>query len=300
MNKRKLVRTAVCFLLVAGLTAEAAPGPLKASGPDVTLEAVLAKAQSYCQRLDGAALDFTCREEVKEKTNTRSQPQGISMQNMPTFVSSKPGALRVAPPPAESFLDTTYLYDYQYTRNSAGMKQRRDLLKKGGDDLEEYDTRVKTLHFAFADIFFGPSRLLSQTAADTHVYTLLKTEKIKGQPAAVIVCAPKDIGGERVLSGKAWVRITDGAVLKIEWDPTTLAGWKEVLVVADRFKMKPQIKSVTEFRVEQNGLRFPSQYVTEEAYDGGGANIFTRSVTSAKYEDYKFTTVEIPTEVIKQ
>lgn len=299
MNKRKFVRTAVCFLLVAGLTAEAAPGPRKAAGPDVTLEAVLAKAQSYCRRLDGAALDFTCREAVKEKTNTRSQPQGISMQNMPTFVSSKPGALRVTPPPAESFYDTTYLYDYQYTRNSTGMKQRRDLLKKAGDDLEEFETRVKTIHFAFADVCFGPSRLLGQTAADTHVYTLMKTEKIKGQPAAVIDCAAKETGGERVLSGIAWVRIEDGSVLKIEWDPTTFGGWKEVLAVADRFKMKPQIKSVTEFRVEQNGLRFPSQYVTEEVYNGGGANLFTRAITSAKYDDYKFTTVEIPAEVIK-
>ena len=37
--------------------------------------------------------------------------------------------------------------------------------------------------------------------------------------------------------------------------------------------------------------------MTEEVYSGGGANIFTRAVVTAKYKDYKFFTVETPTEV---
>ena len=62
------------------------------------------------------------------------------------------------------------------------------------------DTRIETLHFKFAEIFFGPSVLLGSDAADGHIYRLIKTEKIKGQPAAVIDCGPRGIGGERPLS----------------------------------------------------------------------------------------------------
>ncbi len=67
--------------------------------------------------------------------------------------------------------------------------------------------------------------------------------------------------------------------------------------MADKFKMKPKIKSETEFGVERNGIRFPSLDLTEEAYTSGGQSIYTRSIITAKYIDYKFFTVETASEI---
>ncbi|MDD8026679.1 MAG: hypothetical protein PHI34_09190 [Acidobacteriota bacterium] len=293
MKTRTRLLTVALFSLLAGPLSASAAGAQKAE----SLDAVLEKARAYCRRLDRAALDFVCREEVTEKINGLGRPVGITIQNMPTNVTNNPGALHVQAPPPESFVTTTYLYDYQYVRKVSDVRERRDLIKKDGEDIQEADTRVKTLHFKFAEVFFGPSVLLGANASAGHIYKLAKTDKVEGQPVAVINCGPRGIGGERPLSGKAWVRIADGAVLKIEWDPETFGSYREVLEVAKKFKMKPKIKSGTEFGVERNGLRFPSLDVTEEVYSGGGSSIFTRAIITAKYKDYKFFTVETETDI---
>jgi hypothetical protein len=275
----------------------AAAGP--AAQKDDSLEAILDKARVYCRHLDRAALDFVCREEVKEKTNSLPQPASITMSWQSSNQKLAGSRMSVQAPPPESFSTTTYVYDYQYVRKVSDVRERRDLIKKNGEDIVKADTRIETLHFKFAEVFFGPSLLLGQAVADGHVYRLLKTEKVKGDRAAVIDCASRAMGAAGGYGGKAWVRVSDGAVLKIEWDPTTFGGFFEVVAVAEKFKMKPKIKSETEFGVERNGLRFPSLDVTEEAYSGGGSLIFTRSIITAKYLDYKFFTVETSTEIIK-
>jgi hypothetical protein len=293
MKRTNRLLAIVLFSALAAPLIGAAAGAQKAE----SLDAVLEKARAYCRRLDQAALDFTCQEEVKEQINAFGRPQGPTIRTLGTNQMAGASVMNVQPAPPESFITTTYLYDYQYIRKASDVRERRDLLKRNGEDIQESDTRIKTLHFKFADIFFGPSVLLGTDAAAKHIYRLIETEKIKGQPAAVIDCGPRGIGGERPLSGKAWVRLADGAVLKIEWDPETFGRYSEVLAVADKFKMKPKIKSVTEFGAERNGLRFPSLDVTEEVYKGGGASIFTRAVVTAKYTDYKFFTVETATEI---
>jgi len=286
----------VCFVL-ACILADAAPLIQKDASEDASIEAMLVKARAYCRRLDRAALDFVCREEVKEKTNAMPRPASATMFIQTTNNSLSSGVVRVQPAPPESFSTTTYLYDYQYVRKGTDVRERRDLVKKDGEDVVKADTRIETLHFKFAEVLFGPSLLLGQEAAEGHVYRLLKTEKVKGEKAAVIDCASRAMGAAGGYGGKAWVRITDGAVLKIEWDPTTFGGFFEVIAVADKFKMKPKIKSETEFGVERNGIRFPSLDLTEEAYTAGGQSIYTRSIITAKYFDYKFFTVETASEI---
>jgi hypothetical protein len=291
MKTRNRLLGVVLFSLLAGPLTAAAPMDQKAESIDSLLE----KARAYCRLLDRAALDFVCREEVKEKVNAAGRPVGPA----PLMSARLAGGRSLVLNQSESFVTTTYLYDYQYVRKVSDVRERRDLIKRDGEDVQKSDTRIETSHFKFAEIFFGPSVLLGADAAAGHIYHLVKTEKIKGQPVAVIDCGPRGIGGERPLSGKAWVRIADGAVLRIEWDPETFGSYKEVLAVAEKFKMSPKIKSVTEFGVERSGLRFPSLDVTEEVYSGGGVNIFTRAVVTAKYTGYKFFTVETQTEVRK-
>ncbi len=186
--------TIAMFFVLAGILAEAAPGLQKVAAEDASLEAMMLKARAYCRRLDRAALDFVCREEIKEKTNAMSRPPTITMIVQSTNNRLNAGSVRVQPPPPESFSTTTYLYDYQYVRKASDVRERRDLVTKDGEDIVKADTRIETLHFKFAEVLFGPSLLLGQDAAEGHVYRLLKTEKVKGEKAAVIDCASRAMG----------------------------------------------------------------------------------------------------------
>jgi hypothetical protein len=67
-------KTLVAFCLWAGLVAAGPAGSYRPAGQaEGPLDTFLAKAGKYCQRLDKAALDFVCREEVKERTNSSAK-----------------------------------------------------------------------------------------------------------------------------------------------------------------------------------------------------------------------------------
>ncbi|MDH4271133.1 MAG: hypothetical protein OEW18_04065 [Candidatus Aminicenantes bacterium] len=263
---------------------------------DKTLDSILDKAGKYCLRLDKAALDFVCREEVKERANILREPVGTTV--LPQIDPSVPykGGMGIKPPPPADFRTTTYVYDYQFIRKGGDVKERRNLMRKDGEEVTRKDARIETRHFKFRDILFGPSLLLGETEAGDHVYNVLKKDKVKGQETAVIACEARPESAGRVLTGRAWVRLTDGAVLRISWDPESFSGYQDVLAVAKELGMSPAIKSETEFGVERNGLRFPSLDKTEEIYKSGTMT-FTRSITTIKYAAYKFFTVETAYEI---
>jgi hypothetical protein len=293
VKRRALAALCVWVGIVAFAMARTFGPSAQADNP---LNSVLEKARKYCQRLDKAALDFVCREEVKERANVLKAPGGTSVIPGVTGYATDSGRLTTVAAPPEEFKTTTYVYDYQFIRKGGDVKERRDLMKKDGEEVKREDARIETRHFKFRDILFGPSLLVGEAAAADHVYELLKKEKIKGQEADVVACEARPESAGRVLTGRAWVRRTDGAVLRISWDPESFAGYQDVLAVAKELKMSPAIKSETEFGVERNGLRFPSLDKTDEVYREGTMN-FTRSYTTVKYTDYKFFTVETTYEI---
>jgi hypothetical protein len=97
--------------------------------------------------------------------------------------------------------------------------------------------------------------------------------------------------------GKAWIRESDGSVLKIEWDQSTLGGFKRIEERARSYKAEPRMTSTTEYGFEKNGLRFPSLDSTEEAYLMAGKEPFIRAKTVIRYKNYRFFTVETKAEI---
>jgi hypothetical protein len=285
------------FIFLLGAMMSFAPStatPPRQSQEEAKLAGILQKAQEYCRRLDRAALDFVCREDVEEEVNKASGPTATTVSAPPPVVMGG-GRMLAAPAPVDSFNTTSYLYDYQFIRKGTEVTERRDLLEKSGKKVNKADAAPETRHFKFRDILFGASQLLGESATARHDYKIAKDDKIKGEAVIIITCLPKAEFAGKILSGRAWVRAKDGAVLKIEWDPESFGSYSEVLVVAEKFHMAPAIKSFTEFAMEKNGVRFPSLDVTEEAYSGGGSSKFIRSTTTVKYKSYKFFTVETET-----
>lgn len=114
-----------------------------------------------------------------------------------------------------------------------------------------------------------------------------------GEPVLVVDVRPK---GQETSSlyGRAWVRRWDGAVLKVEWEPVSIANYEAVEKIAGAIRAKPRLQFSSEYGVEKNGLRFPSSYEVVEAYRLPKGTI-TASRTSVVYKDYKFFEVKVTT-----
>jgi hypothetical protein len=85
---------------------------------------------------------------------------------------------------------------------------------------------------------------------------------------------------------------SDFSVLKIEWNQESVGNFEITEEIARRYKSKPQMTLVSEYKVEKNGIRFPSRYFIEEAYIGKKGKKFIRSEATVIYRDYEFFTVE--------
>jgi hypothetical protein len=268
--------------------AAAAPQAPQSPAAD-KLAVILQKARDYCLRLDKAALDFVCQEQVEEEVNQASRPSvSAPAAPMPGYF----GGRVVQPARVDNFSKTMLVYDYQFIRKGSEVKERRDLLEKNGDKLSKTDAAPETKHFKFRDILSGASGLLGAGAGLRYEYKLAGEDKIRGEAVANIDCVSSPALSGRQLAGRAVVRVKDGAVLRIDWDPRSFGSYHEVQAVADLYGMKPKVQSFTEYGIEKNGVRFPTYDFTEEAYSGGGKITFVRSTTQVKYKSYKFFTVE--------
>lgn len=275
-----------------------------AGGDDFKRDDALKAARTYCRRLEQAALDFVCREEVIEVIKSgRDDLQGIRIavtrdyggaDERPSMAVDKP----LVDGPAPETKKTLFTYDYQFVRRDGKVTEKRELLKKNGRVPRPEDRTASTEAFKFSDILMSPIQLLDERFQDFYDYRLAGTEKAAGTPAWVLDVAPRNRLLGPYLGGKIWLAKKGGAVLKIEWDPRTFEHYESIVLRAKGFNAEPRVVSLTEFGFEKNGLRFPSRDSTEEAYlVGSDRTKFVRASTTVVYKGYKFFTVETRTDI---
>ena len=142
----------------------------------------------------------------------------------------------------------------------------------------------------------GPVALFGTRFQPNYVYSVVGDEKIKKRKAVIIEAVPRPGAPETTsLYGKAWLDAETADIIKIEWNEECVVGRNVVEERGRKFKRKPRIRLCSEFKVEKNGLRFPSRLYIEEAYvrSSGRGRAFIRSKTTVTYEDFKFFTVEV-------
>jgi len=277
------------------LSIGAPPGVLpevEAISPDSTGTGALAPADSlmrstaaYCRRLQGAALRFSCREEVRERQSKFFQPQAkILLDTAPEDRG------RTATRGGEQLRE--WIYDYLLIRRGGGFQESRTLLEEDGKTRHVENARLDTARFEHSNVILGPVGLLGDDAQRIHYYRVVKEMEMEGEPTVILDARPK---GENPSSlfGKAWVRIRDGAVLKIEWEPTSIGNYRKIEEFSHAINAHPKIMFLSEYAFEKNGLRFPSAYRVVESYLGiASAAKLTLSRTDVVYKDYKFFLVE--------
>ena len=263
------------------------PGSLarQATGDGQKLTELLERAKVYCLKLEGAALDFTCLEQIQEKTYRLSD-------NRPDTIIDSYGRLGFtykapeAPPVSHK-----YVYDYQFVRKGDRKIERRTLIGEDGRKKKENDAALETTNVRVENALFGPIGLVGRDAQAQHDYKIVGVEILAGTRVTIIEAVPKVLHDSRHCFGRLWLREDEGSVVKISWDQASVGNFQIIQDRARELHAEPQLTSVTEYGLEKNGLRFPSKDTTEEAYLKPGEK-YVRSMTTILYTDYKFFTVE--------
>ncbi len=242
-------------------------------------ESLLRSAAAYCRRLQGAALFFICREEVGERVSKvlLSKVDGATLRESLMFYEG-----------GDRYRHWTY--DYQLIRRQGQFQETRILLRENGEHRHIENAQLGTERFWHSNVILGPVGLLGEESQKIHWYRVIKELDMEGEPAIVLDVNPKG-ESQASLYGKAWVRIRDGAVLKIEWTPASMGNYDKIEMFAQMFHAKPLIAFASEYAFEKNGLRFPSSYSVEEAYLAGERRL-SLSKTDVVYKDYKFFQVQ--------
>jgi hypothetical protein len=226
------------------------------------LAAILEKAAAYCQRLDRAALDFVCLEEVTE----------LSVHFTPKT--------------------DVYLYDYQFVRKDQEVAETRKLIAVNGKKTKIRDSALMTVMLQYRNVLFGPVGLLGESWQGMFDYALIGEETIDKDKAVVIEAKPKAALSEPHCYGRVWIKEDDGSVLKILWDQRSLGNFKAIEDWAKAHQAEPRITAYSEYGVEKNGLRFPSRNFSESVTVTKDKLEIVNARMSAVYKDYKFFTVE--------
>jgi hypothetical protein len=288
MNKliTRLLLLFVILILFQYIPSQEKP---KIASDKVKLAAILKKTREYCAKLENAAFYFVCLEEVTEKIRT---PKGFVQ--VPTavnvrYLESSTRRLKRT----EKTKVNTFLYEYQLIRKEGQDEETRILLKKNGKESYQKDAKLEISQFQYEKLIFGPSGLLSEYWQRYHDYEIIKEEILNGEKVIVIEAIPKASLKENYPFGKIWVRESDFAILKIEWDEKSLENLQIIKERAEKNRAEPQITIISEFGFEKNKIRFPSRFTFEEAYLDPLGEKFIRLEITVVYEDYKFFTVDV-------
>jgi hypothetical protein len=226
------------------------------------LAAILKKTGEYCQRLDRAALDFICLEDVTEMTRSLT-------------------------PHTDH-----YIYDYQFIRKNEETREKRNLVEVNGKKAAVKDSPLNTVAFQYKNVLFGPVGLLSHDWQAYYDYRLAGEEIFNNKKAVVIEATPNAFLTTPHPYGKIWINEEGGSVLKIVWDQKSLGNFQSAREWAEIHDAEPQITAFSEYGIEKNGLRFPSRSYTENAFIDKDKRVTINSSMLIIYRDYKFFTVE--------
>jgi len=259
--------------------------PSLGQAEEIRLPAILNKAIRYCRKLEKAALDFVCLEEISEKIDYSREREDEIYVPLHAGIHTQ---IKIAKRKQEN----TYLYDFQFTRKGELKRENRTLLEKNGKKAKEQDAPLETSVFQVRNVLFGPLGLLSENMQGYYDYQFVREEEVQGEKVAVIDATPKKTLTGSHGFGRIWINEADGSALKIEWKPESLPDFENLKARAKKYQSEISLTLITEYGFEKNGIRFPSRDTSEEAYVKPDGIKFVRSRTSVVYRDYKFFTVE--------
>ncbi len=252
------------------------------------LAKILEATGDYCERLKNLALYFVCQENINEKT----------YEFRKTFVLRRlAGDFRsVEDLKVDKTEKTSYVYDYQMIKKGQELKEKRILLEENGRKRNEEDVELKTLRMSAKYLVFGPVGFLSKSWQPHFQYEILGIETVDGHPAIVIKASPNEVTAENYCFGRIWIDERDSSILRIEWEPESIANYKET-VASPIGDLKRKIAWTVMYGIVKNGIRFPSAQSIREVFTTMSGKEHIKYEAEYVYNRYKFFTVETDVQI---
>jgi hypothetical protein len=261
---------------------------VKESARQAQLAKILEATGDYCERLENLALYFVCQENIKERT--------YAFRKM-FILRQLPGGFRpVEDLKVDKIEKKSYVYDYQMIKKGPDLKEKRILLEENGKKTHEEDVELKTLRLSAKYLVFGPVGFLSQFWQPHFRYEIVGTEKIDRRPAIVIKASPNEVTAENYCFGRIWIDEKDSSILQIEWEPESIANYKET-VASPIGDLKRKIAWTVMYGIVKNGIRFPSAQSIREVFVTMNGKEHIKYEAEYVYDRYKFFTVETDVQI---
>jgi len=249
------------------------------------------KISAYCNKLENSALDFTCRERIKETLGSNRERAILVLEVEDPF-HPRIGTGGVFLSLGDAIREEhSFLYDYQLIRKDDQIQERRRLTDEKGQDLPDDKPYPRTHRFYINKPVFAAIGLFGRNAQSRYQYQLLGEERTNGRPAYVVEIKPLHPISGKTSYGKAWIDRQDASVLKMDIDAESLSGYERIAADYISRGVAPDISIEVIYGFEKNGLRFPSQINLKEAYSDPKQGRIRMSQLLVDYDKYKFFTV---------
>jgi len=245
----------------------------------------------YCDKLEKTALDFTCRERIKETLGSNRE-RALSDLEVEDPFHPRYGTGGVLLSLREAIREEhSFFFDYQLIRKDDQIQEQRRSTDEKGRDLPEDKPYPQTHRFYIDKPVFGPVGLFGRNVQSRFQYQLLGEEKTNGRPAYVVEIKPLHPISGKTSYGKAWIDRQDASILKLDVDAESLSGYERIAADYISRGVTPDISIEVIYGFEKNGLRFPSQINLKEAYSDPKQGRIKMSQLRVDYDQYKFFTV---------
>lgn len=263
------------------------------------LNKILKGATEYCNKLDSAVFHYICKEEILETTSELGP-----IKNKTESKFDHAGRMvnkRIQGKVIGNVINNKkkYIYDYQLLQNGNQVVEQRKRIKKGKNQTEIPNTELRVDSFLSKKIAMTPLAIFDILSQTKFKFRFLKNEKIKNIDAVVIEVFPIDHTNSKSIYGKVWIDKTDHSILRIEVNPVSIGGFRNLYIRSGKIGGRLDIKCRIEFNLKRDGVRFPTSVIISERYYGGrllkntlGLKYLEKNKIVYKYTDYKFFDVD--------
>ncbi|UCH95862.1 MAG: hypothetical protein JSV88_03190 [Candidatus Aminicenantes bacterium] len=260
---------------------------------------ILQGAADYCERLKQSAFHFYCREKILETrkplTNAERRDPHITEAAMKKGVVRALDEIRT-----KAFTHVkSYIFGYRLIKQGNKINEERDWIASTDNMKVNRDQVIQTNAFFAQKAIFAPLTLLDRTRQNMYDFQFVKFAEHNGRPAVVIEAVPKNPVETATIYGKIWIDTGDFSVMKIQADPESIRGYRQLKDLAKKLRTRLYLSLVSEFDEIRRGIRFPTKVSMMEKYKGGriisgyrGPKGWERTLTEFTYTDYQFFDVQ--------
>ena len=251
---------------------------------DERLKTILERCDAYCRKLFHSSFDFVCIEDEMQEMGGAGTPVNYMLL-----------ALKQ---PREAGT-VTYEYDYRLVRKDRKIREVRTRIRCNGRRVDEQVVEPPVDHPGVEKIIFGPLAMFESRWQWRFRYRILGEEPLWGEKAVVLDVIPRGRPEKNRFFGKVWIHEKDGSVMKIAFNPKSLANFELVRSLVARQGGMPDMVVIAEYGQMRRGIRFPSRYFFEDAYVNAKGKRVLRFRNDHRYRDYRFFSISSEVKLVE-